>query len=64
MKNKKKFLFVVKQTAFDTNMKSKMDETIAQYTKWSDVLKKLRDVNRGMIRGLAYVKFEQGHGAS
>lgn len=59
MKNKKKFLFVVKQTEPNTARKHKDDETVCEFTGWPETVEKLRDINRG----LAYVKFEPIYGA-
>ncbi|MDH5572896.1 MAG: hypothetical protein OEY89_14110 [Gammaproteobacteria bacterium] len=55
---KQRMIFIIMMTNASTNMKSIHDQVITETTKWSEAQEELRSINRGVSRGLAYVKFQ------
>lgn len=54
-----KFVFHVMQCSAHTNTKSINDNCICTHTSYKQAIDDLIEINKGMVRGLAYIKFEK-----
>ena len=56
------FKYQIMTCSADSNCKSKHDEVINEHTSWKKCVDELKEINRGITRGMAYVKFVKIYG--